>query len=1687
MRSTRSLIITMVFLLIVSYLPRFQEHAFADEVHVAASSVHSPTELRMSPASNTEDSVVLVWEKPLIYSNVANYNIYNSDGLLIGKTSKTYYKIPGLTPNTTYKFIVRAQDSSGVESLDSNSVQITTKPIGIRVNVKDFGAVGDGKHMDTASIQAALDASPPGGTVYFPAGSYLTGALFINHSNTTVYVEAGAQIKPSTHKADFKPFVRARHSLEEPEAYASLFNAGVMDHNNYGYTISDISFIGPGTIGDEENGLALREEYDNDQTEVGFLYGGGSLLSFNNARNIYLDGLQIRNGMMWTIVPVYSKDITAYGLDITTTVHNGDGFDPNSSENVYILSTTFQTGDDSSAVKSGINQEGRDIGRPSRFIYYRGDTFSGGHGGIVIGSEMSGGVSDVYAEDCILTPVDVPTNGINAGFKMKTSTSRGGYIRNIQIRDSIINRIELNSNYDKLTVPDMYPPDLSNFRFINLTNSDKTGTGNIISLTGATSTSTSDNALKNVQFSNCDFYQAQLAYTENIFFNNCSFTQPVSVKNSANIVQDGSVLYDKSFPVNEDFTSYKIGDMPGGYWTGSSYAPGLISIVADGAQDPNSLYLDDEDTGYVQVYRNFAAQTGVVTAQVYMKFPTPPNLTNGVPNGTYATKPAANNNVFQLLGTNGKLVVSITTQSSGALGYTIKGTSSTTATTIVPTMPLDKWFSVKTVVDYPNKLVDVYYNNTKILSGQPFYDITAIPADIASFKSIGPNNNTVASRTYLDNLSISSPAFADQGYGINLTSPNGAKSISLKSGSMQLSASKTTGGSSSVTWAVYNSDLTPTNVATINANGVLTAKKNGNVVVAASMNDGTAIVGLLPITITGQESVIGFKTLNVSAPIGTSPILPSSVTVIRDDGSVTSASVTWDLVNPTQYKQIGSFTINGTVSGYSQRAALNIDVVPIAIKGYKPVVITTTAGVIPNLPATVTANFNNSSTQLLPVVWDQVSSDLYAQTNVKGFKVSGKVQGAALPVIANVAVIPTLGSSVKPILVAADGSGDYTTIQDAINAVPDQNKSRAVIFIKNGVYYEKVLIPETKPYISFIGESEDGTILTYDDNPKKTAPDGTLLGLGTYNDYPLMIKGHDFIAKNMTIVNSSGSGAGQSIAVDVYADKVYFEKCKIIGYQDTLLTRNLTDNADPGNYANNNTVQTYRSYYKDSYISGSVDFIFGPGIAVFDNSEIHSRLSGYVTAASTPAGQKYGYVFLNSKVTGESLLATKQSATGPVSLGRPWRPYAQTVYMNTSMEGHIATAGWNNFGKTSNESTAYYAEYQSTGPGANPTSRVSWARQLTSDQAKKYTLDQIFKATSLIGGTDNWDPSIPSPAAQITSIPSIQVLTLVGTGPILPSVVNAVYSDGTTHQLPVTWDAIRPEQYAQNGSFSVLGTVQGSSIKAIAMITVRAGSILIGPESVAADRSLDIIYGWSGVSEQAYGLDLTFSYNPDHLQFISGESLINGVTVVDQSNTPGQARILISSSAPGVFMTGNLGRIVQLHFKVNHIRQATTSSVSLIQATLADGNGTETPIDGTSYQVSIQIPDAANKTALISVINEALSKVASASVGTKWNQYAQAAVDLLNEAIINATTILNNSSSTQAEVNQSVANLTTAIQVFSGSANTHASIGDLGIIASHYGMTSTAGDWAAIQRYDVNRDNKLDIVDLAAIAQKILS
>lgn len=279
--------------------------------------------------------------------------------------------------------------------------------------------------------------------------------------------------------------------------------------------------------------------------------------------------------------------------------------------------------------------------------------------------------------------------------------------------------------------------------------------------------------------------------------------------------------------------------------------------------------------------------------------------------------------------------------------------------------------------------------------------------------------------------------------------------------------------------------------------------------------------------------------------------------------------------------------------------------------------------------------------------------------------------------------------------VAKDGSGDYKYIQDAIEAMRGYPLAPITLYIKNGVYNEKIVLPPNNTDITFIGQNVDSTIITFNDYSGRGK-------LTTFTSYTVKISGNRFRAENITFANTAGR-VGQAVALYVDADKAVFKNCKFLGDQDTIFTGG----------------ETARQFFVDCYIEGTTDFIFGPATAVFQNCIIKEKTNSYITAASTTQGKKFGYVFLNCKI-----LADDEARK--IYLGRPWRAYAKTVFIRCNLPQQIVAEGWHNWDNPENEKTVLYAEYKSTGPGANPAGRVSWAKQLADKEAAAYTLDNIF-------------------------------------------------------------------------------------------------------------------------------------------------------------------------------------------------------------------------------------------------------------------------------------------------------------------------------------------------------------------------
>jgi pectinesterase len=298
--------------------------------------------------------------------------------------------------------------------------------------------------------------------------------------------------------------------------------------------------------------------------------------------------------------------------------------------------------------------------------------------------------------------------------------------------------------------------------------------------------------------------------------------------------------------------------------------------------------------------------------------------------------------------------------------------------------------------------------------------------------------------------------------------------------------------------------------------------------------------------------------------------------------------------------------------------------------------------------------------------------------------------------------------------VAKDGSGDFKYIQDAIDAMRVYPLRRITLYIKNGVYNEKIVLPSDNTDVSFIGESVDKTIISFNDYSGRGK-------LTTFTSYTAKISGNRFIAENITFMNSAGP-VGQALALYVDADKSVFKNCRFVGNQDTIYAAG--ENA--------------KQYFVDCYIEGTTDFIFGPSTAVFQNCTIKAKTNSFITAANTPQGKKFGFVFLDCKIIVDTSV-TK------LFLGRPWRSYSRTVFIRCQLPKQIAPEGWNNWGNPENEKTTFYAEYRNTGEGADAKSRVAWSKQLSEKDVKEFTPENIFSNNnSGIQTESNWFSNLKS-------------------------------------------------------------------------------------------------------------------------------------------------------------------------------------------------------------------------------------------------------------------------------------------------------------------------------------------------------
>lgn len=283
----------------------------------------------------------------------------------------------------------------------------------------------------------------------------------------------------------------------------------------------------------------------------------------------------------------------------------------------------------------------------------------------------------------------------------------------------------------------------------------------------------------------------------------------------------------------------------------------------------------------------------------------------------------------------------------------------------------------------------------------------------------------------------------------------------------------------------------------------------------------------------------------------------------------------------------------------------------------------------------------------------------------------------------------------RELVVAQDGTGDYSTIAEALESVRAFMDFDVKIYVKKGTYKEKLIVPSWLQNVEIIGEDVQNTIITNADH-------ANMNNMGTFRTYTVKVEGNHITFRNITIENNAPK-LGQAVALHTEGDCLRFINCRFLGNQDTVYTG----------------VAGTRLYFEDCYIEGTTDFIFGPSTAWFENCTIHSKANSYVTAASTPENIKYGYIFNNCKLTAEE-------GVDKVYLGRPWRPYAYTLFMNCELGKHIVKAGWDNWRNPKNEKTARYAEYKNMGKGADISQRVSWARQLSDKDVKMLVKSEFY-------------------------------------------------------------------------------------------------------------------------------------------------------------------------------------------------------------------------------------------------------------------------------------------------------------------------------------------------------------------------
>lgn len=386
-----------------------------------------PGRLRSPRRAQTSRCAVILWDKPDGYETLAHYEV-----MLNGRPAGTFRTadalLDGLQPDTAYTVTVCGVGKDGARRPGDESLSLRTRPEGERLDVRQFGATGDRPALQTAALQSALDACPPGGTVFVPPGTYRTGALFLRRSGVTLELAAGSRLLGSDDPADY-PSIPCRFEGIERTCFASLITIGALDRE-----LEDVAIVGAGTI--DGSGTLLRER---EIASPGGRESRGRVICAMNVTGFLLQGVTVRHSPAWCIHPIYCRDVTMYGITVNTAldehgneyreIWNGDGIDPDSCDRVAMVNCRIISEDDGVAIKSGRNEDGRRVGRPCRDVRVSNCRFERGFG-VALGSEMSGDIVDVLVEDCTFRQTATLAT-------IKTQRGRGGTVERCRFRDLV--------------------------------------------------------------------------------------------------------------------------------------------------------------------------------------------------------------------------------------------------------------------------------------------------------------------------------------------------------------------------------------------------------------------------------------------------------------------------------------------------------------------------------------------------------------------------------------------------------------------------------------------------------------------------------------------------------------------------------------------------------------------------------------------------------------------------------------------------------------------------------------------------------------------------------------------------------------------------------------------------------------------------------------------------------------------------------------------------------------------------------------------------------------------------------------------------------------------------------------------------------------------------------------------------